>query len=135
MTVKYHGKSRKDLICKDLDHLPLIRSDLFQNFQESIPVYIFKPELLQHYHFLKSKMENFAKGGTRISLDHEKNTYPSRSSHAPWYNVPQRSVVSVEHPFIIRNVGKAVESLGGSSKMQDVRGSDLLSGAYIDVRF
>lgn len=80
-------------------------------------------------------MENFARGGTRISLDHEKNTYPSRSSHAPWYNVPQRSVVSVEHPFIIRNVGKAVESLGGSPKMQDVRGSDLLSGAYIDVRF
>ncbi|MCJ1247911.1 tau 95 subunit of transcription factor TFIIIC [Trapelia coarctata] len=32
---------------------------------------------------------------------------------APWYLVPSRTIVSVEHPFIVKDVSKAVESLGG----------------------
>ena len=35
------------------------------------------------------------------------------SQHAPLFHVPQLSVVSVEHPFIIRNMDKAMEMLGG----------------------
>jgi len=42
------------------------------------------------------------------------------SSYAPWYDVPRRSIVSVEHPFIIGNVEKGVKSLGGAVKMQEV---------------
>lgn len=40
---------------------------------------------------------------------------------APWYNVPQKAVVSVEHICIIRNVEKAIETLGGTAKVQQVR--------------
>jgi len=32
---------------------------------------------------------------------------------APWYLVPSRTIISVEHPFIVKDVSKAVESLGG----------------------
>ncbi|MCJ1390218.1 tau 95 subunit of transcription factor TFIIIC [Xylographa bjoerkii] len=32
---------------------------------------------------------------------------------APWYSVPTTSIACVEHPFIIHNVAKAVDSLGG----------------------
>lgn len=43
------------------------------------------------------------------------------SQHAPSYRVPQLPVVSVEHPFIIRNVGKAIEMLGGLPGINSVR--------------
>ncbi|MCJ1380782.1 tau 95 subunit of transcription factor TFIIIC [Xylographa soralifera] len=32
---------------------------------------------------------------------------------APWYSVPTSIIASVEHPFIVHNVAKAVDSLGG----------------------
>lgn len=44
----------------------------------------------------------------------------SSSSHAPWYNVFRRSIVSVEHPFIIKNTEKGIASLGGPGKLQEV---------------
>ena len=39
---------------------------------------------------------------------------------APLYDVPVGTIVSVEHPFIIENVFKGIETLGGSSKIQEV---------------
>ena len=42
------------------------------------------------------------------------------SSHAPWYNVPTQSIVSVEHPFIIRDVDKGLATLGNESKLEEV---------------
>lgn len=44
----------------------------------------------------------------------------SPSSYAPWYKVSHKSIVSVEHPFIIRNTEKGVISLGGPSRLQEV---------------
>ena len=41
-------------------------------------------------------------------------------NYAPYYHVPARSIVSVEHPFIIQNIFKGIESLGGASKIQRV---------------
>ncbi|KAI4155575.1 MAG: hypothetical protein LQ340_000909 [Diploschistes diacapsis] len=38
----------------------------------------------------------------------------SHSELAPYYPVPACRLVSVEHPFDIRNVARAIESLGGS---------------------
>lgn len=48
-------------------------------------------------------------------------TIQQSSQRAPSYHVPQFSVVSVEHPFIIRNVGKAIEMLGGLPRVNSVR--------------
>lgn len=42
------------------------------------------------------------------------------SSHAPWYNVPRQSIVSVEHPFIIKDVDKGLATLGNESKLEEV---------------
>lgn len=42
------------------------------------------------------------------------------SSYAPWYNVPKKSVVSVEHPFIIKDVDKGLATLGNPSKLEEV---------------
>lgn len=44
----------------------------------------------------------------------------SSSSPAPWYDVPRTSVVSVEHPFIIKNIDKGIVSLGGPDELKDV---------------
>lgn len=42
------------------------------------------------------------------------------SSYAPWYNVPRQSIVSVEHPFIIKDVDKGLATLGNESKLEEV---------------
>lgn len=42
------------------------------------------------------------------------------SSHAPWYNIPRQSIVSVEHPFIIKDVDKGLATLGNESKLEEV---------------
>ena len=42
------------------------------------------------------------------------------SRFARSYNVPDRLIVNVEHPCIIKNIEKGVESLGGESKIQKV---------------
>jgi hypothetical protein len=44
----------------------------------------------------------------------------STPNSAPWFLVPSRPVVSVEHPFIVKDVAKAVESLGGSKAVGKV---------------
>ena len=50
----------------------------------------------------------------------EFNLSLTSSSCAPWYHIPRKSIVSVEHPFIIQNIDKGVESLGGVAKLQAV---------------
>ena len=42
------------------------------------------------------------------------------SSYAPWYNVPKKTIVSVEHPFIIKDVDKGLATLGNPSKLEEV---------------
>lgn len=41
-------------------------------------------------------------------------------SYAPWYNVPKQPIVSVEHPFIIKDVDKGLATLGNPSKLEEV---------------
>lgn len=41
-------------------------------------------------------------------------------SHAPWYDIPRQSIVSVEHPFIIKDVDKGLATLGNESKLEEV---------------
>ncbi len=42
------------------------------------------------------------------------------SQYAPWFHVPELSVVSVEHPFIIENMESALAMLGGVSRIRSV---------------
>jgi general transcription factor 3C polypeptide 5 (transcription factor C subunit 1) len=40
---------------------------------------------------------------------------------APIYPVPSRLLVSVEHPAVVRNVDKAIETLQGDTGIKTVR--------------
>jgi general transcription factor 3C polypeptide 5 (transcription factor C subunit 1) len=42
-------------------------------------------------------------------------TENTSSRTAPFYNIPSRQIVSIEHPAIIKNVDKAIETLQGSA--------------------
>ena len=53
-------------------------------------------------------------------LAHHKRGPLASSSYAPWYDVPRKSIVSIEHPFIIQNVDKGVASLGGAHHLVEV---------------
>ena len=46
--------------------------------------------------------------------NHRQNLY------APWYSVPRQPIVSVEHPFIIKDVDKGLATLGSPSKLGEV---------------
>lgn len=39
---------------------------------------------------------------------------------APWLTIPRIPVVGVEHPFLITDINRAIDSLGGSSKIETV---------------
>ena len=40
---------------------------------------------------------------------------------APWFSVPPRAIVSIEHPFIVKdNISKVVASLGGNDVIEKV---------------
>lgn len=43
---------------------------------------------------------------------------PDPSESAPWYKIPNVQVVSVEHPCVVRNVDKAVQTLGGDQAIK-----------------
>ena len=43
-----------------------------------------------------------------------------RNKPAPWLEVPSRAISAVEHPSIIKNVDKAITSLGGIGKLSKV---------------
>jgi hypothetical protein len=40
---------------------------------------------------------------------------------APWYPVPSRAIVSIEHPFVVHDLPRAINSLGGSPALEKVR--------------
>lgn len=47
-----------------------------------------------------------------------------RDGVAPWYPVPNKTAVSVEHPCIVKNVDKAISMLGGSSAIAQILEKD-----------
>lgn len=51
--------------------------------------------------------------GKAVSSSFKKSTY------APWYSVPKQPIVSVEHPFIIKDVDKGLATLGSPSKLEE----------------
>ena len=73
---------------------------------------------------LKSTSQNITR------MDHRSESGPGQaekqhtllppSGYAPWYNVPNKLVVSVEHPYIIKNVDKGLDTLGDAKKLQSV---------------
>lgn len=44
---------------------------------------------------------------------------------APWYDVPRKDVVSIEHPCLIRNVDNGIKSLGGPLALNKVSGCEI----------
>lgn len=42
------------------------------------------------------------------------------SKYAPWYHVPELSMVCIEHPFIVAHIDKAFDTLGGLPKIRSV---------------
>ncbi len=42
------------------------------------------------------------------------------AGYARWYTVPNKHFVSIENPFIIKNVDKGIETMGGVQKLQEV---------------
>ncbi|PWW72505.1 hypothetical protein C7212DRAFT_226827 [Tuber magnatum] len=57
----------------------------------------------------------------------------SRNVYAPWHTVPPRKIISIEHPAIIRNVDKAIETLGGARALKKLSETNASSG--LDLRF
>ena len=39
---------------------------------------------------------------------------------SPWYAVPMRSIVCVEHPFIIKDVDKGLKTFGNAKRIEQV---------------
>lgn len=54
-------------------------------------------------------------GAARLGMDLQ-----PRSRAAPWSNVPPVAIVCVEHPFIVKNIDKAIETLGGHNDISRV---------------
>lgn len=57
----------------------------------------------------------------------EINVSPEKSSsnyktagYAPAYSIPSMAFVEIEHPCIIKNIDKGVQSLGGTSQLEMV---------------
>lgn len=46
---------------------------------------------------------------------------PRKARTAPSYNIPSRQLISVEHPAVIRNIDKAIDTLQGNTGMNKVR--------------
>ena len=44
----------------------------------------------------------------------------SSAPRTSWHEFPGKSLVSVEHPFIIKNIEKGITSLGGLKKIEEV---------------
>lgn len=42
------------------------------------------------------------------------------AKYAPSYNLPHLALISVEHPFIIKDIDKGIQTLGGLQKMKTV---------------
>ena len=61
---------------------------------------------------------------SRLLLEDERFTVRSRdlpvSRKAPWFNIPPLSITCIEHPYVIKNISRALDSLGGPSKAKEV---------------
>ncbi|KAK2794585.1 tau 95 subunit of transcription factor TFIIIC [Onygenales sp. PD_12] len=44
----------------------------------------------------------------------------SRDRSAPWYPIPAREIVSVEHPCVVKNIDKGIQTLDGSSGISKI---------------
>lgn len=45
---------------------------------------------------------------------------PLLTDLAPYYDIPNRSYVTIEHPGIIQNIGNGLSSLGGDKRLGNV---------------
>ena len=59
--------------------------------------------------------------GSRAGLANAHGPPRTSNAHAPWIHVVSQSIVSVEHPYIVRNIDKGIDSLGGQIKLDNVR--------------
>lgn len=50
--------------------------------------------------------------------------HPKKAKGAPIYSVPARDMLAVEHPMLVMNVDKALESFGKQTLPQHVRTGD-----------
>ncbi|PKY03793.1 RNA polymerase III transcription factor IIIC subunit [Aspergillus campestris IBT 28561] len=58
-----------------------------------------------------------------------------QSRTAPFYHIPQRPIVSIEHPAIVQNIDKAIDTLQGNGGIRRVlRSSDTNTAAYLRLR-
>ena len=48
----------------------------------------------------------------------------ARDDAAPWYRIPDKTAVSVEHPCVVKNVDKAISMLGGSPAIAQILEKD-----------
>ena len=55
-----------------------------------------------------------------MSTSLKSSALPKFTSSAPWYDVPQKDVVTVEHPCIVQDVDKAVQMLGGELALRNL---------------
>ena len=49
----------------------------------------------------------------------------SPSTSAPWHSVPNRPIISLEHPYLIRDMEKGLKSIGGLNRIQEVTESNV----------
>ena len=47
----------------------------------------------------------------------EENVHPR---YAPWFQIPERRIVAVEHPGIVKNVDRAIKTLQGDAGISKV---------------
>lgn len=61
-------------------------------------------------------------------MSHE-NVVGGRS--APWYTVPPQDIVSVEHPCVVKNIDKAIDTLQGYAAVSKVSRSNAHLSLYV----
>ena len=44
-----------------------------------------------------------------LRLDDEEVPGSTPRSEAPWYHVPPRALTSIEHPYLVKNIDKAID--------------------------
>lgn len=54
------------------------------------------------------------------SLKHGQSYQQNSRQYAPSFNLPSCALVSIEHPFIVNDLEKAISSLGGTSNVHSV---------------
>ncbi|KAL8725775.1 MAG: hypothetical protein Q9166_007140 [cf. Caloplaca sp. 2 TL-2023] len=55
-------------------------------------------------------------------MDHRLQHEDAICRSAPWLSIPRVTVVGVEHPFLITNIVRAIDTLGGSQKVEKLVG-------------